>query len=168
MAKKKKEEVIEVVENFAEEIIEEVKGNGMEEKIKELEDKNLRLLADFNNYKKRMLEESLKSKNLGKIEVIRSVIDAVDNFERALKLKSEDLEFKKGMEMIYNNLIEKLKTFGVEEVETSGIMNPNIHQALMVDKVDNKEDDEIIEVLQKGYILDGILIRPSLVKVNKK
>lgn len=162
--KKKKEEKLEETQ----EIKQDDQNNLFEEQIKELEDKNLRLLAEFNNYKKRSSEEYLQAKNVGKIEGIKNVLDVFDDFERAMTQECSDGNFFKGMEMIYNKLKQKISDLGVEEIDTSDKLDPNYHQALMVENNKDLEDDVIIDVLQKGYKLENTLIRPALVKVNKK
>ena len=162
--KKKKEEKIEQ----SQEIKQEEQNNLFEEQIKELEDKNLRLLAEFNNYKKRSSEEYLQAKNIGKIEGIKNILDVCDDFERAMTQDCSDDNFFKGMEMIFNKLKQKISDLGVEEIDTSDKLDPNYHQALMVENNQDLEDDVIIDVLQKGYKLENTLIRPALVKVNKK
>ena len=159
----KQEDKIDEKSNEQEELI--IK---LEEQINGLEDKNLRLLAEFNNYKKRSGEEYLQAKNIGKIEGIKNVLDVIDDFERAITQECSDENFFKGMEMIYQKLKQKINDLGVEEIDTSDKLDPNYHQALMVENNPDIDDDVIIEVLQKGYVLEKTLIRPALVKVNKK
>ena len=140
----------------------------LQQKISELEDTNLRLLAEFNNYKKRSSEEFNKAQIQGKVEVFKKLVDVIDNFERALNQDCQDEEFKKGVEMIYTKLMDDASSLGLEEVDASGLLDPNLHHALMVEENDDLEDNQIIEVLQKGYKVEDILIRPSMVKVNQK
>lgn len=139
----------------------------LEMKITELEDKNLRLLAEFNNFKKRSSEEYTQAKYFGQAEVFKKLIDTLDSFERALTT-TPDGEAKVGMQLIYDKLISDMLNCGLEEIDATGKLDPNYHQALMVDNIEDLEDDQIIEVLQKGYKVNDILIRPSMVKVNKK
>lgn len=70
--------------------------------------------------------------------------------------------------MIYTKLMDDASSLGLEEVDASGLLDPNLHHALMVEENDDLEDNQIIEVLQKGYKVEDILIRPSMVKVNQK
>ena len=98
----------------------------------------------------------------------------VDNFERAIKLDDNDLtdevsKFLAGFKMMYANLTEILKKFGVEEINRVGEkFDPNQEQALLTDTVEDMEDEVVIEVLLKGYKLKEKVIRPASVKINQK
>ena len=141
-------------------------------KIKELLTKLQYSQAELINYRKRKEEETenrLKFANQGLIE---ELIPILDNFERAIKLDDNDLtdelsKFLAGFKMMYASFNEVLKQFGVEEISCEGSFNPNEMQALMMDQDENFQDDEVIEVLLKGYKLKGRVIRPASVKVNK-
>ncbi|WOO88950.1 nucleotide exchange factor GrpE [Mollicutes bacterium LVI A0078] len=132
------------------------------------EQKYLRLLADFDNLKRNNAKDVMNAKNNGKIEVFRELVDVLDNFERSMQYDPSTEDYAKGINMVHNQLIEKLENAGLEKVTTEGEMDANIHQAVMVDTVDDMEDDHIIETLQNGYKLEDRLIRPAMVKVNKK
>lgn len=138
------------------------------EEVNEYEQKYLRLLADFDNLKRNNAKEVMNAKNNGKIEVFRELVDVLDNFERSMQYDPSTEDYAKGMEMVHTQLISKLEAVGLEKVESNGIMDANIHQAVIVDTVDDLEDDEIIETLQNGYKLEDRLVRPAMVKVNKK
>lgn len=165
-----KEEVIdEVDEDLLEEEDSEVEI--LNDKISELEEKHKRLLAEYQNYKRRSAEEALKSRNLGKIDVIKEIIDTADNLERALAhidLENTEDELAKGVAMVYNNLLLKLEKLGVKEIETEGCLNADLHHAVGTDSVDDVENDHITEVFQKGYLLEDTVIRHAMVKVNQK
>ncbi len=132
------------------------------------EQKYLRLLADFDNLKRNNAKDVMNAKNNGKIEVFRELLDVLDNFERSMQYDPSTEDYAKGINMVHKQLIEKLENAGLEKVTTEGEMDANIHQAVMVDTVDDMEDDHIIETLQNGYKLEDRLIRPAMVKVNKK
>lgn len=132
------------------------------------EQKYLRLLADFDNLKRNNAKDVMNAKNNGKIEVFRELVDVLDNFERSMQYDPSTEDYAKGINMVHKQLIEKLENAGLEKVTTEGEMDANIHQAVMVDTVDDMEDDHIIETLQNGYKLEDRLIRPAMVKVNKK
>ncbi len=140
----------------------------LEKRISELEDKNLRLLAEFNNYKKRSNEDLKKMKVMGKVEVFKKLVDTLDNFERALQQECGDQKFIDGMQLIYDKLLKDAQDLGLCENKTEGCLDHNIHQALSVIESDDYDDNQIVNVLQKGYNIDGILVRPSMVQVNKK
>ena len=107
-------------------------------------------------------------------ELIVKLLAIVDNFERAIRLDDRDLtdelsKFLDGFKMMYANLMEILKKFGVEEINRVGeVFDPSQEQALMTDSIEEMDDDIVIEVLLKGYKLNGRVIRPASVKVNSK
>lgn len=142
--------------------------NALEEKYKKIENTYQRLLADYENHKRRTAQEVIDAKNKGKIEVFEQLLDIIDNFERSMQFDIQTEEFKTGIEMVHKMFDQKLKAAGLSEVETTGLLNPSIHQAIMVDEVEDKENDEILDVLQKGYCVEEKIIRPAMVKVNKK
>ena len=130
--------------------------------------------AELVNYRKRKDEETANMLKFANQDVLTELINVVDNFERAIKLDDNDLtdelsKFLDGFKMIYANLMEILKKFGVEEINRVGeVFDPSQEQALMTDCVDEMDDDVVIEVLLKGYKLNGRVIRPASVKVNSK
>ncbi|MGL4589296.1 MAG: nucleotide exchange factor GrpE [Mycoplasmatales bacterium] len=148
--------------------VEDEKNNALEKENQQLKDQYARLLADFDNFKRRSAQEGLNASTRGRIDVFKQLLEVIDNFDRALTYDAGTKEFKDGIGMVHKQMIERLTNLGLEEVETDGLMDPNYHQAVLVDKVDELEDDEIIEVLQKGYIVEEMLVRPAMVKVNKK
>ena len=95
----------------------------------------------------------------------------LDNFERALAIKSDDEAIKNyvtGFKMIYDGLMNALEKEGVEVIEAKDKpFDPNMHQALMTEKVEGMESDMVVEELQKGYKLKDRVIRPSYVKVSE-
>lgn len=156
--------------NSTDEVIrdEELEHEENIEEVNEYEQKYLRLLADFENLKRNNAKDVMNAKNNGKIEVFRELVDVLDNFERSMQFDSTSEDYAKGINLVHKQLIDKLTNLGLEKVDETGIMNANIHQAVMVDNVEDLEDDEIIETLQSGYKLEEKLIRPAMVKVNKK
>ena len=130
--------------------------------------------AELVNYRKRKDEETANMLKFANQDLLTELINVVDNFERAIKLDDNDLtdelsKFLDGFKMIYANLMEILKKFGVEEINRVGeVFDPSQEQALMTDCVDEMDDDVVIEVLLKGYKLNGRVIRPASVKVSKK
>lgn len=152
---------VETEENIEAEIEEKTEVN-------EYEQKYLRLLADFDNLKRNNAKEVMNAKNNGKIEVFRELVDVLDNFERSMQYDPSTEDYAKGIQMVHTQLLSKLEALGLEQVEAQGIMDAKIHQAVMVESVDDLADDEIIETLQHGYKLEDRLIRPAMVKVNKK
>lgn len=130
--------------------------------------------AELVNYRKRKDEEVLNFKKYCNKDLITELIPIIDNFERAIKLDDNDLtdelsKFLEGFKMMYASLMEILKKFGVEEISRQGeIFDSTQEEALMTDSLEEYEDDVVTEVLLKGYKLNGKVIRPASVKINKK
>ena len=161
------EEVVE--EKTAEELLQE-KVEKLEEELKQSEDKYLRLYAEFENFKRRKNKE-IETNNVYKSQkVITEILPSLDNLERALQVESDNEEIKsllKGVEMVYEGLLNVLKSEGVELIETENAQfDPNYHHAVMQDEDSEKESGAILDTFQKGYKLKDRVIRPAMVKVN--
>lgn len=162
-----KEEVVE--EKTAEELLQE-KVDKLAEELKQSEDKYLRLYAEFENFKRRKNKE-IETNNVYKSQkVITEILPSLDNLERALQVESDNEEIKsllKGVEMVYEGLLNVLKSEGVELIETENAQfDPNYHHAVMQDEDSEKESGAILDTFQKGYKLKDRVIRPAMVKVN--
>ena len=161
------EEVVE--EKTAEELLQE-KVDKLEEELKQSEDKYLRLYAEFENFKRRKNKE-IETNNVYKTQkVITEILPSLDNLERALQVESDNEEIKsllKGVEMVYEGLLNVLKSEGVELIETENAQfDPNYHHAVMQEEDSEKESGAILDTFQKGYKLKDRVIRPAMVKVN--
>ena len=161
------EEVVE--EKTTEELLQE-KVDKLEEELKQSEDKYLRLYAEFENFKRRKNKE-IETNNVYKSQkVITEILPSLDNLERALQVESDNEEIKsllKGVEMVYEGLLNVLKSEGVELIETENAQfDPNYHHAVMQDEDSEKESGAILDTFQKGYKLKDRVIRPAMVKVN--
>lgn len=152
-----------------------------EEELEKLKAENEELIkkiqyaqAELVNYRKRKDEEVTNFKKYCNKDLIMELIPIIDNFERAIKLDDNDLtdelsKFLEGFKMMYASLMEILKKFGVEEISRQGeVFDSNQEEALMTDNLEEYEDDVVTEVLLKGYKLNGKVIRPASVKINKK
>ena len=126
-----------------------------------------RLQADFENFRRRTSKEREEIGNVVTQELLKNLLPIVDNFDRAMATEQQDGEaFKKGVEMIYTQLGETLKNVGLEPIETEGQkFDPNFHQAVMRVENPDLDDATIAQELQKGYIVKGKVIRPSMVQV---
>ena len=157
------------------------KEKKLKEEIEKLKKDNIEAMekvkyaqAELINYRKRKDEEVSNYKKFCNQDLIMELIPIVDNFERAIKLDDNDLtdelsKFLDGFKMMYATLSEVLRKFGVEEINNAGKpFNSNEEEALMTDNIPDMEDDVVTEVLLKGYKLNGRVIRPASVKVNKK
>ncbi len=128
--------------------------------------KYLRLMADFQNYKKRVEKEKTDLYSYANEKLIAEMLDVVDNFERALQQESGGDSFKEGMEMIFKQLSGVLEKAGLAEIAALGEeFDPNFHNAVMTEETEEYESGKVSGVMQKGYTLNGKVIRPSMVKV---
>ncbi len=142
----------------------------LEEKVKELEDKYLRVLADFDNYRKRMIKELQEAREYGKLELLQDFLPIIDNIEMSLKMKDSDPRMiVKGIEMIHRNIIETLRSHGIDVYESNegDEFDPELHEPILVDDKE-AESGKVLSVVSKGYRFKGRVIRPSKVKVKKE
>ena len=135
--------------------------------LQEKDNRLKRLQADFENFRRRTSKEREEIGNVVTQELLKSLLPIVDNFDRAMATEQQDGKaFQKGVEMIYTQLGETLKNVGLEPIETEGQkFDPNFHQAVMRVENPDLDDDTIAQELQKGYIVKGKVIRPSMVQV---
>jgi molecular chaperone GrpE len=134
----------------------------------ELKERLLRLAAEFDNYKKRIIKDLDNSKGVGKAELIRKLLPALDEFELALNaIEGNTGNAKKGLELVYSNLISTLKNEGLETVETNGRFDPYKHEIILT-KWSKEKEGTIIEVVRKGYTFNGMLIRPASVIIARE
>lgn len=139
----------------------------------ELKDKNMRITADMINTVRRKDEELSRMLKYASEDIIKELLEVVDNFERALSMDDDNKEdevskFLKGFEMIYKSILNILEKNEVKEIEALGKeFDPSVHQAVLTDHKDDAKENEVIEVMQKGYTYKGKVIRPAMVKVNQ-
>ncbi|MHC4843681.1 MAG: nucleotide exchange factor GrpE [Planctomycetota bacterium] len=131
-----------------------------------------RVSADYANFQKRVPKQIADSIALEKETIIKSLLPAFDNFDHTLdKAKhAENIEdVIKGVEIIYGQMLDIFKSFGVEQINALGEnFDPTVHQAMMQRSDPDKEEGMILEEFQKGYRLNGRVIRPNKVVVNKQ
>lgn len=144
----------------------------LEEKEKETAanyDKYLRAVAELDNYKKRAIREKIDIIKYGNEELIKDILPFVDSLDRALEHSTGDVQaFKDGIALIQEQLLNCLKKYGVERIETAGMnFDPNFHEALMQMESNQYEDNKIVSEMERGYLLNGRLLRPSKVCVCK-
>ncbi len=139
----------------------------------ELTDKVKLAQAELVNYRRRKDEETANMLKYSNQNLIMEILPILDNFERAIKLDDNDLtdelsKFLAGFKIMYASLNGALQKFGVEEISRVGeIFDPNQEQALLTDSLADYQDEEVLEVLQKGYKLKDRVIRPASVKINQ-
>ena len=149
--------------------IEALKGqvDGLNKDLQEKKDRLLRLQADFDNFRRRSAKEREEISAVVTQNFCKDMLPLLDNFERAMAAETKDVEaFQKGVEMIFTQFQEILKKNGLEHIEAVGQkFYPNFHQAVMRVEDPEKEDDTVAQELQKGYMVKGRVIRPSMVQV---
>ncbi len=151
------EEAVETEETAAE--------DGASEEYKELYDKYLRLLAEFENYKKRTQKEKEDIYSLAKTDVVTKLLPVIDNFDRAEKV-IENEAVAEGVRLIHKQFDDFLSKLGVEEIPAEGCeFDPNLHSAVFHEEVEGEPENTVSEVLQKGYRLGDRVIRHAMVKV---
>lgn len=165
MAKEKQtpEEVVkEVVEN-AEPTAEEK----LTAELNETKDKLLRVMAEYDNFRKRSQKEKEQAYGDTKASTIAEFLPVYDNFQRAMSAETTDLDsFKKGIEMIFNQYGETFKKLGVESFGEKGeTFDPNIHNAVMHGEDEELPENSISDVFSTGYKMGDRVIRPAIVKV---
>ena len=138
-----------------------------EEELELQKDQNMRLRAEFENYKRRTKEEKEAIYNDSVADTIKTILPIVDNFERALELETDNAKsIKDGMDMIYRQLKDAIQSNGVQEIASVGEkFDPTLHNAVMHVEDNQKGDNVVIEEFQKGYKLGNKVIRHSMVKV---
>ncbi len=142
--------------------------DGLASEINDLQTKLVRLQADFQNYKKRVEKEKDDLVSIGVVSIANEILPVIDNFERALEHEGDSASFKEGMELIYEGLKNALKAKGIVELKALGEdFNPDFHQAVSMGHNDEYKENQVIEVLLKGYEYNGKVIRHAMVIVNK-
>lgn len=135
--------------------------------LREANDKFLRTLAEYDNFRKRSQKEKEAAYGDSKAGVLAEFLPVLDNFERAVSNKDASLEdYQKGIDMIFTQFRDILTKLGVEEFgEVGDEFDPNIHNAVMHTDDENEKDNVIVEVFSKGYRLSDRILRPAMVKV---
>jgi molecular chaperone GrpE len=132
----------------------------------DLQDRLLRARAEFDNARRRTDRERLEYTQFAAMDLVRELLPILDDFERALKVETADLEYAKGVELIYSRMAETLRKIGLEPIETAGkLFDPNLHQAVERVQTETEPDQAILGEFQRGYNFKGKLLRPAMVKV---
>ena len=169
-AKKRKKPAKKTRDENREQIAE---AEGLSGELAELENRLLRLRAEYANYKRRSEKEKSEITTLVKANIYRDIIPVIDDFERFFQhvsssRESLDKDFVKGIEMIHNSLVGSLNRQGVEAIDNTGVpFDPHYHEAMLTEPVKKQSDDHTVrQVLEVGYRLGELVIRPAKVKVG--
>ncbi|WP_425593796.1 nucleotide exchange factor GrpE [Metabacillus indicus] len=143
----------------------------LEAKLSDTENRMYRLQADLDNFRRRARLDMESAQKYRSQNLITDILPALDNFERALKIDTDDEKTQsllQGMDMVYRQLIQALQNEGAEAIQAEGQpFDPHLHQAVMQVEDENFEAGTVIEEFQKGYKLKDRIIRPAMVKVNQ-
>ena len=140
--------------------------------IKNLQDKMLYFQAEFENFKKLKAKEKQDTLKFGNETLLQELIPVLDNMEMALEHASHAEDVKaiaEGVKLTFNQFLKVLEKAGVERLEAVGKkFDPNLHEALYQEERDDMDADTVVSEVQKGYLLNGRVVRPSRVSVSKK
>ncbi|RXI99389.1 nucleotide exchange factor GrpE [Anaerobacillus alkaliphilus] len=150
---------------------EEQKIQALQGEVEELNNRLLRVQADYDNFRRRTRQEMEAAAKYRAQGLIEALIPAIDNFDRALGVKVESDDARsllQGMEMVHRQLTDALQNEGLEVIESVGQnFDPHYHQAVMQVESEDHEPNQVVEELQKGYKLKDRVIRPAMVKVSQ-
>jgi molecular chaperone GrpE len=135
----------------------------------EMQDRALRLQAEFDNFRKRTDKDRSEFAQYAGMELIRELLPVLDNFELALKTECASKDYAKGVEMIYQRMADTLKKAGLEPIDAvNKPFDPHVHQAVERFATDDTPEDTVLSEFQRGYMFKGKLLRASMVKVAVK
>lgn len=138
----------------------------VKQELEETTDRLKRIMAEFENYKKRSSKEREMLYNSLLADIISSFLPVIDNLEKAVEAKTEDESYKQGVELVLKQFIDVLSKFGVEEIKTVGeTFDPEVHEAVSSIQDETKGEKEIIQEFRKGYKIGTRVIRHSMVVV---
>ncbi|MBE2895673.1 nucleotide exchange factor GrpE [Pasteurellaceae bacterium HPA106] len=138
---------------------------------KQLQDLHLRNQAELQNVRRRAEQDVEKAHNFALEKFAKELLEIIDNLERAIASKPADIDESSkamfdGVELTYKSLISTVNKFGISAVgEVGDVFNPDLHQAIAMNPTEGFESNQITQVLQKGYLLNGRVIRPAMVMV---
>lgn len=138
----------------------------LEEELQETKDKHLRLLAEYDNYRRRTAKEKTETYQNASVKCVGQLLPVIDSFERSLEAECADENFKNGMSMIFGQLKAFLENMNVTVLDALGEeFDPNFHNAIQQVESTEYESNHVCAVYQKGYMLGDKLIRPAMVAV---
>lgn len=166
MSEKKKEEKNENIKQEEKLEKKQETKSAKEKELEELTDRYKRVLAEFENYKKRSQKERENLYNSTLADVVETMLPVLDNLENAAKVETKDEDYKKGIELVLKQFKDVLKSKGVEEIKTVGeTFDPELHEAVSSIQDENLGEKEIAQEYRKGYKIGSKVIRHSMVVV---
>ena len=157
-----------IVEENVEIMNSDVDVQKLQEELDNTTDRLKRLMAEFDNYKKRASKEREQLYNSLVADIMMAFLPVMDNLEKAINTSTGNEGYKQGMELVAKQFKDVLKSFGLEEIKTEGeIFNPILHEAVSSVQDDTKESQEIVEEFRKGYKMGDKVIRHAMVVVNQ-
>jgi molecular chaperone GrpE len=144
----------------------EVEESGVDERAALLEERLLRLAADFDNYKKRAARERAEYVTHANERLVKELLPILDDLERALTAASEHQEaaLEEGVALVHRSLASLLERQGLKAISTAGKFDPHVHEALL-SQPSEAEEGSVIDVVQKGYTLGDRVVRPARVVI---
>ena len=132
-----------------------------------VDDRLLRLAADFDNYKKRAARERDKYVTRANERLLKELLPILDDLERALSAaeQHEEAQLEEGVRLVHRSLASLFERHGVKEIATEGKFDPHVHEALLAQPSEEKEQGDVLDVIQKGYTLGDRVVRPARVIV---
>jgi len=158
------------------EVEEEETEEDISAELEALREKYLRLSADFDNYKKRLAREKQEILDFGNAHRLKELLFVLDNIERAIELSEEShgektdfVAFLDGIKLVHTQFLAGLENFGVTGIDSGegAVFDPSYHEAVYKEHSETYESGTIISEVQKGYLLNGRLLRPSMVSVSQ-
>ena len=138
----------------------------LQAELDQLNDRLLRTLAEYDNYRKRSIKEKDAIYPQAKADTVEKFLPIIDNFERAMQTECSDEAFKKGIDMIFQSFLKTMHELSVEEIGKEGEpFNPDLHNAVMHVEDENYGENVVAQVLQKGYRIGDRVVRYAMVKV---
>ena len=136
--------------------------------LKEKDERYLRMYAEFENYKKRTEKEKQNTALYAKADVVEMLLPVIDSMENAIAIETADENLKQGISLMFEQIRIFLEKNGVEEIGKVGEeFNPELHEAISIQEVENANSGEIISVFRKGYKIKDRIIRHAMVIVAK-
>jgi molecular chaperone GrpE len=144
----------------------QVEESGDDDKVAALEDRLLRLAADFDNFKKRAARERDELVTLANERLVKELLPILDDLERALvaAAEHEEAQLEDGVRLVHRSLAALLERHGVQAIDTDGKFDPHVHEALLT-QPSEAEEGSVLDVVQKGYRLGERVVRPARVVV---